>query len=103
MEAGGKEKNASNLELLLTVEAHDRFLQALDAECGRQRRREVLVRVQATANEVDWEVFRRAILENKPIAEVAQGFQCKEIAVSAALYRVQRALAEEQKRVEEII
>ncbi|HEV3145280.1 MAG TPA: hypothetical protein VGZ47_15420 [Gemmataceae bacterium] len=87
--------------LLTSVEAHDQFLKALDAECTRQRRREALRRVELSADAADWEAFSMAVLDQQPMADVAAAFECDDSAIRAALYRVRSRLEQECVRMEE--
>ncbi|HLW66413.1 MAG TPA: hypothetical protein VKS79_13955 [Gemmataceae bacterium] len=88
--------------LLVSMDAHDEFLQAFDNECTRQRRAEALRQVQSVAEPADWEAFSQAVLQQKPLADVAAEFQCEDTAIRAALYRVGMRLREEYVRMEEM-
>ena len=89
------------LALLLSVEAHDAFLKAMDAECSHQRRCEVLPRVRPQADPADWEAFYLAVLEGVGVEEVATRLRSAELAVHAAVYRVGKLLRQELHALEE--
>jgi DNA-directed RNA polymerase specialized sigma24 family protein len=97
----GEDESSLKAALLASVEAHDEFLRALDNECSRQRRAEAQRHVQSVAEAADWEAFSLAVLQQKPLAEVAAEFQCQDTAIRAALYRVRLRLHEEYVRMEE--
>jgi DNA-directed RNA polymerase specialized sigma24 family protein len=86
---------------LLCVDAHDAFLKAMDDECTSQRRREVLPRVQAAADEWDWEAFYLLALEGNTPTEAAEQMECSEIAVRAGAHRVHKMLQEELQKLED--
>jgi DNA-directed RNA polymerase specialized sigma24 family protein len=97
----GEKDTSPKATLLVSVEAHDAFLQALDAECSRQRRAEALRRIQPDIDAADWEAFSQAVLQQKPLADVAAEFQCQDSAIRAAVYRVRMRLHAEYLRIEE--
>jgi DNA-directed RNA polymerase specialized sigma24 family protein len=97
----GESDPSPKAALLASVEAHERFLSALDDECSRQRRAEALRRVHPEVEGADWEAFSLAVLQQKPLAEVASDFQCDDSAIRAALYRVRSRLQKEYLRMEE--
>lgn len=80
----------------------DQFLQALDAECWHQRRRDVLPRVQARANARDWEMFYGVVLGEIPEAEVAAHTQTSPRLVRTAVFRIYRLLEDELQCLEEL-
>ncbi|MFL5340239.1 MAG: hypothetical protein ACJ8F7_08800 [Gemmataceae bacterium] len=96
-------ETSPQLALLLSVESHDAFLRALDVECTHQRRRAALARVQPLADPPDWEMFDRLVLRGEPVEPVAAEFGCGELAARAAAYRVQLALQNELRAVEETL
>jgi hypothetical protein len=100
--AVGKDNATPEQNLLLSEASHDSFLKALEAECSHQRRREVLPRVQASADPTDWEVFYGVVLEGIPESDVAAQVQGTKRSVRAAVFRVYRTLEDELKRVEEL-
>jgi hypothetical protein len=87
--------------LLISLEAHDRFLKALDDECSRQRRCAALARIQPVGEPADWQAVAMVVFEQQSLAEVAERFQCQDSAIRAALYRVRARLHEEYLRLEE--
>jgi DNA-directed RNA polymerase specialized sigma24 family protein len=87
--------------LLMSMEAHDALLKAMDNECNHQRRREVLPRVQPQLEPADWEAFYAVVLENQSPAEVAAQMEGSELAVHAAVHRVNCLLQAELHRLEE--
>ena len=58
VEAADDGATSPQLALLLSVELHDAFLRALDAECTRARQRHILAQVQPLVEPPDWQVFR---------------------------------------------
>src|SRR5262249_34327426 len=99
----GEAQASATAMLLLSLEAHDRFLRALDEECSRQRRCIALARIQPVGEPGDWQAFAMTVFEQQPLADVAARFQCQESAIRAALYRVRMRLQEEYLRLEETI
>jgi DNA-directed RNA polymerase specialized sigma24 family protein len=97
----GESDTSPKAALLVSTEAHDQFLNALDAECSRQRRAEALRRVQPEVDSADWEAFAQTVLQQRPLADVAAEFQCDDSAIRAALYRVRSRLRQEYLRMEE--
>jgi DNA-directed RNA polymerase specialized sigma24 family protein len=97
----GESDASPKAALLVSVEAHDQFLNALDAECSRQRRAEALRRVQPKVDAADWEAFAQAVLHQKSLAAVAADFGCEDSAIRAALYRVRARVQAEYLRMEE--
>jgi DNA-directed RNA polymerase specialized sigma24 family protein len=98
---GGKSQNSPVVALLLSVEAHDNFMKAMDAECTIQRRREVLPRIQALADPADWEAFYFVALERNSPAEAAEQIVCSEFAVRIGMHRVDSLLQQELQKIEE--
>jgi DNA-directed RNA polymerase specialized sigma24 family protein len=99
------EKHSENshsplVALLLSTEAHDSLLHALDDECSRLRRRELLVRVQALVPAADWQTFYRVVLEGRSPIEAAGENGFGEHAVRASVYRVHRMLQEDLQKME---
>jgi DNA-directed RNA polymerase specialized sigma24 family protein len=98
---GASGKDSPAVTQLLSVEKHDAFLKAMDAECTSQRRREVLPRAQASVDAPDWEAFYLVALEGDSIGEAAEQMQCSEIAVRAGAFRVARWLRQELQKLED--
>lgn len=101
--ANGTPDNSPKLTLLLSVEAHDMFLQALDKECTHQRQRDVLLRLAKAIEPADWRCYAHAILLGRSPTEIATEQGSPEIAVHAAVYRVQTALQTELNHVEQVL
>ncbi len=97
----GKSKCSPVVSLLLSVDAHDSLMKALDAECSNQRRREALPRIQAAADGTDWEAFYLVALEGNSPAEAAEQMDCSEVAVRVGAHRVHAMLQQELQRLEE--
>jgi DNA-directed RNA polymerase specialized sigma24 family protein len=104
METGGDylgTEHSPALAILLSVEAHDAFLNMLDAECSHLRRHEVLPRIPPLVEPADWEAFYLAVLEDVSMAEVAARLHCTELAAHAAVYRVGKLLREQLRALED--
>jgi DNA-directed RNA polymerase specialized sigma24 family protein len=98
---GGKSQNSPAVSLLLSVEAHDNFMKAMDAECTNQRRREVLPRIQTLCDPSDWEAFYFVALAGNSPAEAAEQMECSEFAVRIGMHRVDSLLQQELQKIEE--
>lgn len=96
-----EESSGPLVTLLLSVEAHDSLLHALDAECSRQRRRELLIRMQSLCSESDWACFYAIVLEGRPLADVASERGWRHYLVQAAVQRVHRQLLDDLRALEE--
>lgn len=101
-EVGEAESKSSGIvRLLLSVASHDDLLRRLDAECIFHRRRMVLAYVRRLVDPDDWEAFYRVILEQQPVGEVAVAMQSRELAVRAAIHRVNQRLNQELQKCDD--
>lgn len=87
--------------LVLDQSAHAAFLEALDAACSHQRRREALSRIQPAADPTDWDIFYRVILQGSSEADVATEANGTRHSVRAAVFRVYRLLEDELTCIEQ--
>ncbi len=101
MSKNDKERASPIVAFLLSVDAHDEFLKAIDAECFSQRRREVLPIVQTRADTADWEAFYLVVLDGQTVQDAAEQMECSEIAVYASMRRVDKMLQQELQKLEE--
>src|SRR5262249_39592480 len=101
--AAGDGPTTPLLEILLSVEAHNAFLKALDGECSHARRREILSRVQSLAEGSDWEMFDRVVLRGESVAAVAAQLGCDQFTAAAAAHRVHHALQQEVLAMEDAL
>ncbi len=92
--------SSSHVTLLLSPEAHEAFLQALDSECSHLRRREILERIPELAHPKDWEAFARTVLDGLSPDAVATAMVSDELAVRAGAFRVYWALEQEFRAVD---
>lgn len=97
----GDEAQTPLVALLLSVDAHDGLLRAVNSECSRLRRRQLLLRMQERTVGDDWPLFFAVVLEGRALDDVAREFSWPVLAVQAAVHRVHSMLEEELRAVEE--
>jgi DNA-directed RNA polymerase specialized sigma24 family protein len=61
----------------------------------------VLAYVRRLVDPDDWEAFYRVILEQQPVGEVAVAMQSRELAVRAAIHRVNQRLNQELQKCDD--
>src|SRR5262249_36403111 len=102
METAAMGQTTPEQTLLSSDVHHDSFLNTLEAECTHQRRREVLPRVQSSADPADWETFYGVVLQGIPETEVALQLCDTSPSVRAAVVRVYRTLEQQLNLLEEL-
>ena len=98
----GVDGSSPKLALLLSADAHDALLHAMDSECSHLRRRQILQRVRLGAEPADWEAFAQTVLDGNSPAAIAAVLGTEDMAVRAGAFRIHRLLHRDIRAMEEL-